>query len=106
MAGKFHGAALCWGSQGAAQGLVEGAGKPWGLQPSGTAVSAGAWANLFCCILCSLRPRAWSPRPPSSLTGGGRTESDTTEVTEQQQHTEFFMQNCLLEDKKLHCTGS
>ena len=81
MAGKFHGAALCWGSQGAAQGLVEGAGKPWGLQPSGTAVSAGAWANLFCCILCSLRPRAWSPRPPGSMTGGGRTESDRTKVT-------------------------
>ena len=99
MAGKLHGAALCWGSQGAAQGLVEGAGKPWGLLPSGAALFAVAWANLFCRILCSLRPRAWSSRPPSSMTGGGRTESDTTEVTKQQQYTEFFMQNCLLEDK-------
>ena len=57
------------GSWGAAQGLVEGAGKPWGLLSRGGALSAVAWDNQFCSILCPLRPRAWFSRPSSSIIG-------------------------------------
>ena len=55
--GEASRSSVVLGESGAAQGLVEGAGKPWGLLPSGGALSTAAWANLFC--------STFSPQAPS-----------------------------------------